>query len=159
MPPKFSKTCLVVRYNDTLQSFTPSKISAGCSPKWTTYLLLKRQAETKIWMKGICYDIIPNLGSSAGYLEKQPHNRMIDSYWPKNTLPWNKLNATNRCRISIKCLIPYQMFGYWTAGVKIKTSIPLVQVMTKKVWHCSTEVGELADWSPKFLLYTSKLQL
>jgi len=31
-------------------------------------------------MKGICYDIIPNLGSSAGYLEKQPHNRMIDSY-------------------------------------------------------------------------------
>ena len=30
-PPKFSKTCLVVRYNK-LQSFCPPKISASCGP-------------------------------------------------------------------------------------------------------------------------------
>jgi len=32
-------------------------------------------------MKGICYDITPILGSSAGYREKRPHNRMICSHW------------------------------------------------------------------------------
>jgi len=31
-------------------------------------------------MKGICQDTIPILGSSAGYLEKRSHNRMIDSH-------------------------------------------------------------------------------
>jgi len=32
-------------------------------------------------MKGICYDITPILGSSAGYREKRSHNRMIDAHW------------------------------------------------------------------------------
>jgi len=32
-------------------------------------------------MKGICYNITPNLGSSAGYREKRSHNFMIDSHW------------------------------------------------------------------------------
>jgi len=32
-------------------------------------------------MKGICQDITPILGSSDGYYEKRPHNRMIDSHW------------------------------------------------------------------------------
>jgi len=31
-------------------------------------------------MKGICYDITLILGSSAGCLEKQSHNRTIDSH-------------------------------------------------------------------------------
>jgi len=31
-------------------------------------------------MKGICYDIIPILGSSTGYREKRSHNRMICSH-------------------------------------------------------------------------------
>jgi len=29
--------------------------------------------------KGICYDITPTLSGSAVYVEKQSHNRMIDS--------------------------------------------------------------------------------
>jgi len=32
-------------------------------------------------MEDICYDIIPILGSSAGYREKRSHNRMIGSPW------------------------------------------------------------------------------
>jgi len=31
-------------------------------------------------MKGICCEIIPILGSSAGYREKQSYNRMVDSH-------------------------------------------------------------------------------
>jgi len=31
-PPKFSKTCFVVRYNNKLQSFCPPKISVGYGP-------------------------------------------------------------------------------------------------------------------------------
>jgi len=34
---------------------------------WIAYLLLKRQLKNKKYMKGICYDITPILGSSAGY--------------------------------------------------------------------------------------------
>jgi len=30
--------------------------------------------------EGICYDLTPNFGSSAGYSAKQFHNRMIDSH-------------------------------------------------------------------------------
>ena len=32
-------------------------------------------------MKEICSDIIPILGSSAGYREKRSHNRMMCSHW------------------------------------------------------------------------------
>ena len=51
------------------------------------YMELIFIAEATI-QKQICYDITPTSGSSAGYREKQSHNRMIDSHtWPKNILP------------------------------------------------------------------------
>ena len=37
-------------------------------------------------MKGICQDTTPVVGSSAGYREKQSHNRMIDSRWALSIL-------------------------------------------------------------------------
>jgi len=38
-------------------------------------------------MKGICHEITPILGSSAGNRAKRSHNRMIDSHWALNILP------------------------------------------------------------------------
>jgi len=32
-------------------------------------------------MKGICYDVTPILGRTAGYREKPSRNCMIDSHW------------------------------------------------------------------------------
>jgi len=54
-------------------------------------------------MKDICYDITPNLGSSAGYRGKRSHNRMIGSQQAT-------FNATNISKISIKCLMPFHIF-------------------------------------------------
>jgi len=36
--------------------------------------------KNKKYMKEICYDITPILGSSGGYREKRSHNRMIGSH-------------------------------------------------------------------------------
>jgi len=49
--PKFSKTCLVVRYNIKLQSFCyPPKISVGCSPEQNEYLCKQQNSLDQSWM-------------------------------------------------------------------------------------------------------------
>jgi len=49
--------------------------AAACAR--TAYILLKRPQKNIKRMKGICYDIAPNLPSTSGYREQQFHNRMI----------------------------------------------------------------------------------
>jgi len=37
--------------------------------------------QNNTWMKGICYDTTPILGSFADYRKKRSYNRMIDLHW------------------------------------------------------------------------------
>jgi len=80
--------------------------SKGCAFKCTlkTYLLLKRQFKNNAWMKGICQDTTPILGSFADYRKKRSYNRMIDLHWALKHIALNTFNGTYNCRFSIKSL-------------------------------------------------------
>jgi len=125
---------------------------------WKTYLLLKRQLKNNTWMKGIFQDTTPILGSFPGYLEKQSHNRMIDSCWASSILPWNTFNATYKGIFSIKSLKPFHIFRHWIADMKKKSSIPLDQVIKKVVTPFNRSGSKRAE-PPKFTINTSKVKL
>jgi len=101
-PPKFSKSCLVVRYNNKLQPFCPApqKILAGCGPGVICTVLL---LAATVWS----FSHLP-LGLS---MEHSWHGSLIFwkvllislnfEKWPhliKNTGYASALNATNKIR-------------------------------------------------------------
>jgi len=60
-------------------TFSDEACAAACT--WKTHLLLKRQFKNKTRLKGICHDITPISGNSAGHREKRSDNCTIDSQW------------------------------------------------------------------------------
>ena len=69
--------------------------SQTCAFKCTlkTYLLLKRQFKNNTWMKGICQDTTPILGSFVYYCKKRSYNRMIALHWAFKHIALNTFNA------------------------------------------------------------------
>ena len=64
---------------------------------------------------------------------------MIDHTGLKCILLENTFNTTNKGGISMKCWIPFDIFGHCTAYVK-KNINSTSHAYDKMLWHCSTEV-------------------
>jgi len=100
---------------------------------WKTYLLLKRQFKNNMWMKGICQDTTPILGSFGSYRNKRSHDKVtlgLNAYFPKMHL------------------MPIHIFWHWIADVKKKATIPLDQVIQKSC-DTSQQKWKQADWAPQ----------
>ena len=118
---------------------------------WKAHLLLKRQSKNKTVIEGICNDITSTLDSSAGYREKQCHNRMINSVV---TLFDRRKTLTAKC---LKMYIAYITQTVFVCDVSVyKYTSPLLQptpphirAVAGRFWGCERFLHEFPQTCPK----------